>query len=153
VTCAECDRMLVIAPHPTVEETRVAAAAGNPSAIRNLPHAEAAAAYSKRFNAAKLTDPAQLPEIAGDGDLHMQWDTIDGPEVDSTTTILHEDDAIWSEPAVFEGAWRFAEVAELLKLRYGERFRTLTPTDRSGVYLWGDRATASIGQWFRREPE
>ena len=41
-----------------------------------------------------------------------------------------------------EGVERFAEVLEILRQRYGARLVELRPTERSGLYLYGDRWSA-----------
>ena len=51
---------------------------------------------------------------------------------------LHPLENLFSEPAVYEGFDRFAEVARILKARYGTRLRDLVPTVASGTYLYGD---------------
>jgi hypothetical protein len=50
------------------------------------------------------------------------------------------DRVIWTEPGLWEGAWRFEQVKQVLKQRYGSRFRSLTPAEQSELYLYGDDA-------------
>ena len=153
VSCPACGHMLLIVPYPTVEETRAAAAAGNPRAIENLDTAEQVAARREQFERTKLKDASQLPSIPGAGPLDFEWDTEEKRGADSTTTIRLGGREVWKELAVYEGAWRFEEIVEILIARYGARFRSMTPTRRSDIYLWGDRATANVERWFRKERE
>ncbi len=54
------------------------------------------------------------------------------------TVIRLGEQVIWVEPALWEGYDRFYEVKVLLKQRYGARFASLTPTEDSKLYLYGD---------------
>jgi len=132
VSCPRCDSMLLIVPKPTAEETRKAAAAGDPRAIENLAFVERAEEYKARFDRERLTSPEQLPELEK-RELFFVWD-----HERDLTLITVDDHVIWSEPQVWEGWWRFIEVKEILKKRYARRFRSLIPTPRSELYLYGD---------------
>jgi hypothetical protein len=57
--------------------------------------------------------------------------------------LRHGSRVLWTEPAVWEGLWRFQEVFELLIERFGERFRSLTPTPASALHLYGDDVGAA----------
>lgn len=78
----------------------------------------------------------QLPELP-EGDMNLVWDQQDGE-----TRILNGDTVIWSEPVAYEGFDRYERIALLLKEKYGDRIRDLSPTDRSKLYLYGDYAPA-----------
>ena len=54
------------------------------------------------------------------------------------TVIRHGSTEVWREPAVYEAYERFDEVKAILKQRYGKRFRSLTPTKASKMWLYGD---------------
>jgi len=45
---------------------------------------------------------------------------------------------IWKEPAFYEGWPRFNQVKEILKAKYGAKFKSLKPTERSQLALYGD---------------
>ena len=92
--------------------------------------------FQRAFDAAKLSSPDQLPELEGDR-LEFSWDAVTRDGEDLTVIRLGERE-IWSEPELWEGYWRFYEVKELLKQRYGARFKSLTPTRESELYLYGD---------------
>jgi hypothetical protein len=57
---------------------------------------------------------------------------------DLRTVICYKESVIFSEPAIYEGFDRFAEVARILKSKYGSRLKDLVPTEASGTYLYGD---------------
>ena len=59
-------------------------------------------------------------------------------EGERLTVIRFGDRVIWSEPERWEGLPRFEAVKAILKQRYGPRFRSLTPTEQSEMYLYGD---------------
>jgi len=94
-----------------------------------------------------LSDPSQLPDI-DDDPLVLVWDLERGPY----TLIVHDGRTIWRERASYEGAWRFGEVVDVLKAKYGERLKDLVPTEYSRLYLFGDDwdAPAALDEFRRR---
>jgi hypothetical protein len=137
VSCPRCDKMLLIISHPTIAETKAAAAAGNPSALEAIPHVERIEEFQRLFETRKLRSPRQLPDLEGEK-LAFLWDEEVRSETERLTLIRIGARIIWSEPELWEGARRFEQVKELLKQRYGSRFRSLTPTRQSEMYLYGD---------------
>ena len=131
--------MLLIVPYPTIDETKAAAASGNREAIENMAQVERIEAFQQRLKREQLQEAAQLPDLEGDR-LKFVWDfdSTNG-EKDARTVITLAGRLIWTEPAVWEGADRFLAVREILKERYGQRFARLTPSDRSHLYLYGDK--------------
>lgn len=132
-----CGHMIAIVSYPTVEETKQAAAKGNPKALRELDHALAIEAYAKRFQRLKIKGPDELPGLVGER-LAFNWD-FEEDEGEHWTVIRCAGVEVAREPAVFEGQDRFDEVKAILTQRYGERFAELRPTNASGLYLYGDR--------------
>ena len=144
VSCPACDRMLLIVPYPTHEETRAAAAKGdNPEARLELAMVKQREAFHARAEEHELTEASQLPDLEGD-ELVIEWDLEDpnpdlsGPEGDAWTVLRHGDRVIWRELAFWEGYERFGEVLEILRARYGERLADLRPTEASWYPLYGD---------------
>jgi hypothetical protein len=135
VSCPRCDTMLLIVPYPTPDEIRQAAAAGDVRALEELANLERAEGSRARFERVKLKRADELPDVEGDG-LEFVWDW-EGHEPGETVIRLGERE-IWREPARWEGYERFDAVKAILKERYGSRFRSLTPTERSTLYLYGD---------------
>ncbi|MEJ7783762.1 MAG: hypothetical protein WKF96_03090 [Solirubrobacteraceae bacterium] len=135
-SCPRCDQMVAIVAYPTHEETRRAAAAGNERAIAELANVERREAFWEKAEASELKDPSQLPKIGGDR-FELLWDK-DGDH----TVVRHGEREIWREVAYWEGGDRFAEVFTLLRRRYGWRLDRLVPTQRSLLWLGGDRFTA-----------
>lgn len=143
LSCPKCGQMLVIVSYPTVEETKEAAAAGNPKAMAELDSALEVEARWNRVAELELKLDSELPEVSGDR-LLFEWD-FEGDEArlegDVWTIIRCGDVQVWRELALYEGADRFRAVKEILKARYGDRFVSLTPTEASKLYLYGDRLT------------
>lgn len=140
VCCPECDRMLLIVPHPTGDETRAAAAAGNPRAQAELPNVDAREAFLDRAAKLELREARELPELDGD-QFVIAWDLeeLDG---DHWAVLRHDGREIWREIAYFEGYERFAVVFEILRERYGSRLSAVNPTPASEHYLYGDKLSA-----------
>jgi len=139
VRCPACEQMLLIVAYPTHDETRVAAAAGNPKAIAALPALDKREAFLARASASELRSADQLPDLPGDA-LTITWDFEQPTDGTSHLTVLrHGDTILWRELAYWEGFERFREVAVLLHERYGSRLRGLMPTSRADTYLLGDR--------------
>jgi hypothetical protein len=136
--CPNCEQMLVIVANPTIEETKRAAAAGNPRAIADMDYVRQIEAFRARWERERLHSAAELPELEGT-ELAFVWDfeQIDGTET-ARTIIRHGDREVWSEPALWEGGERFREVKTLLEERYGARFVGLAPSEASRLFLYGD---------------
>ena len=135
VSCPRCDRMLLIVNYPTPAETREAAALGHPQALEDSQFLDARSTFLAEFERRKLRSVDQLPELDGER-LEFLWDLTLGDE--NRAVIRLGEREIWAEPALWEGFPRFDEVKELLKERYGARFVSLTPTDASTMWLYGD---------------
>lgn len=140
VSCPRCDKMLLIVPFPTADETKVAAAAGNHVAKENLPEVLQAEAYQRRAAEGALKCADQLCELDGES-LAFAWD-LEECEGDKWTVIRLGDTTVWRELAFYEGWPRFNQVKEILKERYGQRFESLTPDPGSELYLYGDDTSA-----------
>ena len=56
--------------------------------------------------------------------------------------LRHEAQEIWREPAYYESIGRFEQVFEILRLRYGDHFAELRPTEDSLCWLYGDKLSA-----------
>lgn len=95
---------------------------------------EAFEAHLQEFERRKLRSPDQLPDLQGES-LVVVWDTN---EKRGETSLELDLQVLWTEPAVWEGYWRFIQVAQILSLKFGARLKDLVPTDRSEVWLYGD---------------
>jgi hypothetical protein len=142
VSCPHCGEKLLIVSFPTLDETKQEAAKGNPRAIADLPQAQRIEAFRNKFEARKLRSPDQLPEVDGDEPLEFIWD-FDDTTGDRETLIRVGSKLLWREPALWEGEGRFYEVKDILRRRYGTRFRSLSPSPESELYLYGDKVSAS----------
>jgi hypothetical protein len=142
VCCPECDCMILIVPFPTVAETQAAAAAGNERAAASLPDMEAQqkarTQWWRRASETMLRDAAELPDLDGDR-LVITWDFEWVDEEHWTMILRRGDREIWRETAFWEGIGRFAEVVEILRVRYGSRLVEVRPTPASEPALWGDK--------------
>jgi hypothetical protein len=77
------------------------------------------------FDERSLKWPSQLPDIGADS-FTLIWDVEEGEHGDDTVVKL-ADQIIWREPEVYEGYWRFEEIAKILRKRYGRRLKDLIP--------------------------
>ncbi len=140
ISCPRCDEKLLLAGYPTEEETERAANRGNRKALRELPSLRRRQDFRERFESERLRSVTQLPDLEGQT-LDLVWDH-EARDQDRLTVIRIGDRVIWCEPALWEGWDRFNEVKTILKEKYGSRFRSLTPTSASELYLYGDDLSA-----------
>jgi hypothetical protein len=136
-TCPNCKisdaPILAIVSYPTLAEAR---ANSDRPAIRDW--VQQIETGTKSFEEQKLRTPEQLPEISADS-FTLVWDFESDEHCDNPRTVIkHEGTAIFSEPARWEEYERYEEVAEILKVKYGNRIKDLLPTLRSEYYLCGD---------------
>ena len=78
----------------------------------------------------------QLPENYNDT-IIITWDCDE-----EFIYIKHCDIVLWTEVATYQHYERFIEVGELLKEKYGHQLKDIIPTQRSSIYLYGDRLSA-----------
>lgn len=139
--CPKCDShppMLAIVSYPTGAETKQAAKEGNPEASKELGWVLKSERRLELFDHDKLTTVEQLPDLS-DAECDFLWDFVDD-EQDHFQEIRLGDRLIWRELAFWENGTRFSEIEGLLKQKYGKRFKNLTPTPRSKMWLWGDKS-------------
>ena len=137
--CPKCWARLFVVVYPTAEETRVAAAAGDERAQRDLVNLEQREERWRSAKAMALTDGSQLPDLGGPVDVVWDFEEIG----DETLTILRAGDRVlWRELAYWEGVDRFVEVVAILRKRYGRLLRSITPSEASELYLYGDKLSA-----------
>ena len=134
VHCDECPCSIAFIAWPTRQD---AIAAGARSTVRMFDIMES---RDRKFQRDCLRSPSQLPDI-DDEDFTLMWDTqkVDG---EMYTLLKHGDTVIFKEIAFFEGGFRYKEVAEVLKEKYGERLKDLMPTPSGWLYLGGDSLPA-----------
>jgi hypothetical protein len=136
--CPRCDEKIAVVSYPTFAESR--------ANWQNLGEAdrlaiEIAETRNQEFAARCLRTPDQLPNI----DLPaftLVWDFDETQNRAGDTVIRLGDRVIWREPSVYEGSWRFAEVAKILQSRYGASLQDLEPTTESLLNLYGDKLGA-----------
>lgn len=138
VSCPKCLTMLLVVPFPTHEQTKAAAAAGNEKAKAELPSVEWREAFFGNFERVKLKSPDELPDIRGDQKLDFIWDSETDEMKPGNVVIVCNNVVIWREPELYEGWSRFTEVKNIIKEKYGTRFKSLTPSDRACLCLYGD---------------
>lgn len=141
VDCPECGGRIATVTFPTLDESRKNWDKVSPGDKLVVQMTEA---RLEDFDRRGLRSPDQLPDLAGD-DLILAWDLNDGGT--SETVIRYGDFVLWREPAFYEGAERFEEVAEILASKFGSRFQDLVPTRDSEDFLYGNR----LGSPYRIE--
>ena len=139
--CPVCGEPRLIVSLPTIEE---AAAHKDQMSGPERELFEKSEAFHERQERGRLVSPDQLPDIEGTDSFVLHWDmNWNVPDAFSRTNqIRHGQRVIWEELALYESYPRFAEVARILKSKYGDRLRDLVPTESSETYLWGDRLYA-----------
>ncbi len=150
VDCPSCFGRLFLVVFPTAEDTRLAAAAGNDEAQRELARLARQESYQGKVEASRLRSAEDLPDLDGDQlDFYLELlkeehgtvlilvtgtpdnrvETVDDPRVIHTEYCYYED----TEPV--------ARLVGILEDRYGSRFRYLR-TAPAALYLEGDSLSA-----------
>ncbi len=141
IECPKCYRSLGVVLYPNLQETREAAAQGNEEAINALPSFETRVEHNwellARFDQEKLRSPDQLPNLDHES-LEFDWDFEKGNDGEGYQVIRTGDVEVWRELAFFNNIRRFEEIKELLRVKYGTRLKSLTPTLASLEWLSGD---------------
>ena len=137
VCCPNCGRVISVVLLPTLEESRE-----NWDKLSELDkHAvETMEARQKDSSGRRLSDPEELPDIAGD-DLEILWDIehFEGGD----TMLRHGNIVLWREPSFYEGYERYLDVGQILLQKYGSRLKDFIPTQESRLYLYGDSTSAA----------
>jgi hypothetical protein len=141
IECPKCFRSLGVVLYPNLQETKEAAANGNEEAIKALPSFESRIKDNwkllERFDQEKLSSADQLPNLDGES-LEFDWDFVKGDDGEWHQVIRAGDAEVWRELAFFNNLRRFEEIKELLRAKYGTRFKSLSPTQASIEWLSGD---------------
>ena len=92
----------------------------------------------------QIADPKALPSIKGLR-LEFTWD-IEEPDDGSSDylVVTCNDQEVLRELAYWNNKDRYDEVNDMLKERYGIRFKELSPTFSSNVYLYGGERPPEI---------
>ncbi len=138
IECPSCKERVDVVLYPTIEDSR---ANWDKVSEEDKIMIQAREQFLNEAETRCLESPEQLPEIKGDV-LIFVWDQQRDERGRDDTVITYGKQIIWREPAFYEGYGRFAQVARILKKRYGKRLRDLVPTERSMNYLWGDYLSA-----------
>lgn len=142
-TCPKCRKLVAIVLYPTIAESR---ANWDKLSVTEKQWVDRLDAAKQNFDAEKLKSADHLPDLDGD-DIRLAWDLETDDQGEAVTVIRRIDEAeanrvIWRETAVFEGYNRFEQVAVILKQKYGACLKSLAPTARSELYLYGDSLSA-----------
>jgi hypothetical protein len=137
--CPRCGEKIAVVMYPTLAESRANWQDVEPA---ERSYFEAIEASQKDFTARSLKSPSQLPEIPVPV-FALFWDD-DGKEGEGGDTVIRLGDlVVWQEACVYEGYWRFDEIAAILRTKYGSALQDLEPTRRIELYLYGDKWSAS----------
>jgi hypothetical protein len=135
--CVSPTSMLAIVPYPTGAETKQAAKDGNAEAGRELGLVLKRENRLQAFERDKLKAVEQLPDLP-DSECEFTWDLVQD-EQHKFQEIRLGDRLIRRELVFWENTTRFGQIGNLLKEKYGNRFKSLTPTPGSEMYLYGDQ--------------
>lgn len=95
--------------------------------------------FARACEAHELKRADQLPSI-DEPSFALVWDVEEREGLPQDWTVIRLGSrVIWSEPALYEGGERFAEIAGLLKQRYGAALVDLEPTRAAKAVLYGGR--------------
>jgi len=135
--CPACHQYITVMMFPSLEESRVNWEKLSDAERKQVEDIEQ---FQANFQVRKLRDTTPLPAISST-EIVLYWDfQVNGK--DRETVIRHGDAAIFSEPAIYEGATRYLEVADILIKRFGNALQDLIPTRQSELYLYGDQMHA-----------
>ncbi len=140
LNCPRCDHRLMTVIFPTIEETRSAAQAGHPEAIKELPRLETTAARVERAERLHLRSPDQLPDLPS-YPMRVDWD-LEERDDEKWVVVRWGPVVIWQELAYWEGYERFFSIVGILRQRYGRLLQEVRPTPCSELYLYGDSLRA-----------
>ena len=147
IECPKCYKSLGVVLYPNLEETKEAAAMSKEEAIQALPSFESRVERNwellDRFDQEQLRSAGQLPNLDGEA-LEFDWDFVKGNDGEFYQVIRTGGVEVWRELAFFNNIRRFEEIKEMLRARYGTRFKSLTPTDASIEWLSGDNLGKAI---------
>src|SRR5271154_822492 len=133
-SCPKCDflarPLLAIVSYPTLDEMLKS---GNPA---DIEHGKRIEQFQQKFDSMKLVRKEQLPEVDSTS-FALAWDFIEA-DGERLTVIRHDDQVLFSEPALWEGYERFEQVCKIVREKYGVRVNDLAPTRDSELYLYGD---------------
>lgn len=98
-------------------------------------------AHMDRVEAQMLHSAEQLPDV-DDEAVTVTWD-VERPAVGEIHTVLRAGErTLWRELAGRADTQRFAQVAAILRDKYGQRLEDLVPTRSAELQLYGDSLRA-----------
>ena len=136
-SCPKCEEKIGIVEFPYLSEMKEnydKLGPGDKMAITLIEN------RTSKFEKEKLKSPDQLPDI-DESFIILTWDT-DSESGPGNVLIKHGSRVIWKELEFYEGYWRFKEIGDILKKKYGDRIKDLVPTKRSEGDLYGDHLGA-----------
>ncbi len=90
------------------------------------------------FEELRLKAPSQLPDLdLKAGSNKLQWIETRDAAGRRCSEIRHGDRVVWRQPSG-DGVTEFARIAAIIRERYGDAVRDLTPTEASIMSLTGD---------------
>ena len=119
--CPRCGFLIGVCRYPTLEELRANQDRLSEKDRQGMDRIET---RLERFEAVKLNDPRLLPDIES-GSFVVEWAIEVDDDGEHWTLLRQNGRLLWCEIAFYEGAWRFVEVALLLKQRYGRALREI----------------------------
>jgi hypothetical protein len=138
--CPRCDHGVAYVEFPSLRDTEKAAARGNEEAVQDLPEKRAwlqrLETRMARFEREKLKYSSQLSHLNGES-LEFTLDVVSADGEDYQVIKLN-DLEIWRELAFWDHLPRFNELKNLLRQKYGSKFKSLTPTAWALDWLIGD---------------
>ena len=138
-SCPRCRKGIAWVVFPTYGQLQERAKTGDPEAVKEWRKLQPVIRREEAYERDKLKSPSQLPEIDGEA-LGFEWDIVDEKDGEGYNVLRVQGREIWRELAWYENLARFYEVKAIIKVRYGPRFRSLTPAEGSSIWLYGDKS-------------
>ena len=150
VLCRRCDHKFgLVRIAPSEEETRAAAAAGNPEAQAHLKTLEYIAVARAQLEESKRGRDS-LPDLEGEA-IGFRFSTAGGDDWMNPTWLVLKADGqeIHRERSGFEHWEAILEISDIVRDRYGSRVAWIDPGE-AGEALLGDdlNADAAISAYF-----
>ena len=89
--------------------------------------------FWNEYKKEKLKSANQIKDIDSN-EIILYWDKSGEDQL-----ILHDNNVIWKEAALYESFQRYIAIGRILKEKFGSRLKDLVPTENSELYLYGDK--------------
>jgi hypothetical protein len=132
--CPQCAHRFGFVVFPTLNEALSDARANSEDRLA----AEIVHSRHERFERSKLFSTSQLPDL-NQLPHSLTWDVVKDSQGEDFVVIRNGRQEVWRGLSFYENYKRFADIAAILKQKYGNRLCDLIPTAESKLDLYGDK--------------